>query len=206
MKISLKTIIGLSLSFSWMAFWYGYYLNRVPAEGLALNNMGDFLAGVMSPLALFWLVIGYFQQGEELQQNTKALLAQEEELSKQAKAMDKLAESTTAQLHHVVNKENLEAKPVFIFTGHSKSSDIRSYNIKNIGGEINNLRIEQNPNNLDITVNRDRLSRDEMFKISLRGHVEESFFCLSCNDKLNNQHKLIFSLDDKGKLSFDESE
>lgn len=44
------------------------------------NEWGDFLAGTMSPVAFMWLVFGYLQQGEELKQNTDALLLQQREL------------------------------------------------------------------------------------------------------------------------------
>ncbi|WP_375690938.1 hypothetical protein [Pseudooceanicola sp. LIPI14-2-Ac024] len=33
---------------------------------LDLNELGDFLAGVFGPLSIFWLVLGFFQQGSEL--------------------------------------------------------------------------------------------------------------------------------------------
>lgn len=55
-----------------------------------LNEVGDFLAGAFSPLAFFWLVVGYFQQGHELNQNTNALRMQHDELKEsvaQAKQM-----------------------------------------------------------------------------------------------------------------------
>ena len=44
------------------------------------NEFGDFLAGAFSPVAFFWLVLGYLQQQKELQQNTKALELQALEL------------------------------------------------------------------------------------------------------------------------------
>ena len=34
-------------------------------SAINLNEWGDFLAGVTAPLALFWLVIGYFQHSKE---------------------------------------------------------------------------------------------------------------------------------------------
>lgn len=49
-------------------------------KSLKLNEIGDFLAGFFSPVAFLWLVFGYFQQGEELQLNTKALELQVNEL------------------------------------------------------------------------------------------------------------------------------
>ena len=36
------------------------YLKSSAAEAMSLNEWGDFLAGVSAPLALLWLVIGYF--------------------------------------------------------------------------------------------------------------------------------------------------
>ena len=33
---------------------------------LDLNSFGDFLAGVLGPLGLFWLILSFFQQGREL--------------------------------------------------------------------------------------------------------------------------------------------
>lgn len=42
-------------------------------EGLPLNSLGDFLAGAFGPIAFFWLVLGFFQQGHELSQQAKEL-------------------------------------------------------------------------------------------------------------------------------------
>lgn len=53
-------------------------------KALALNSQGDFLAGVFGPLTLLWLVLGYFQQGIELRQNSRALHLQAKELAIQA--------------------------------------------------------------------------------------------------------------------------
>lgn len=40
---------------------------------LELNNFGDFLAGAFGPLAIFWLVLGFFQQGAELRNSIRSL-------------------------------------------------------------------------------------------------------------------------------------
>lgn len=39
----------------------------------SLNELGDFLAGIFAPIAFFWLILGYIQQGKQLDQNTRAL-------------------------------------------------------------------------------------------------------------------------------------
>ncbi|WP_259641795.1 hypothetical protein, partial [Pseudomonas syringae group genomosp. 3] len=58
---------------------------------MELNEVGDFLAGAFGPLAILWLVLGFFQQGVELRQGTEALLLQANELR----------ESVTQQAHPV---------------------------------------------------------------------------------------------------------
>lgn len=47
---------------------------------LPLNELGDFAAGVFGPLAFLWLVLGYRQQGKELNASTVALEQQVSEL------------------------------------------------------------------------------------------------------------------------------
>ena len=53
-----------------------------------------FLQAQSAPLAFLWLVIGYFQQGDELSQNTKALEQQEKALQLQ---VDELRQSVEQQ-------------------------------------------------------------------------------------------------------------
>lgn len=43
---------------------------------LDLNEKGDFLAGVFSPLAFLWLVFGYFQQGNAIKLSNQNILEQ----------------------------------------------------------------------------------------------------------------------------------
>tara|TARA_B110000483_G_scaffold205166_1_gene248609 strand:+ start:1513 stop:2319 length:807 start_codon:yes stop_codon:yes gene_type:complete len=55
----------ITTQIGWAAF------SRLPAE-----ELGSFLEGAFAPLAFLWLVIGYFLQQKELEQNTAALHAQ----------------------------------------------------------------------------------------------------------------------------------
>lgn len=66
--------------------------------GLSLNNAGDYLAGMFSPLAFLWLVLGFFQQGEELRQNTEALRLQAEELRHSVEQQRQLVDVARAEL------------------------------------------------------------------------------------------------------------
>ncbi|WP_239804614.1 hypothetical protein [Croceicoccus hydrothermalis] len=74
-------MIGLALSALYVAglvaylFWQG----QNPAD-LKLNELGDFLGGVSSPLAFLWLVLGFFQQSREIRLSGKALQLQAREM------------------------------------------------------------------------------------------------------------------------------
>lgn len=48
--------------------------------GLKLNELGDFLGGVSSPLAFLWLVLGFFQQSREIHLSNQALHLQAREM------------------------------------------------------------------------------------------------------------------------------
>jgi hypothetical protein len=56
------------------------YASHESFEGKGPNEWGDFLAGTVGPLALIWIVIGYFQQGEELRNSVNTLQLQTKEL------------------------------------------------------------------------------------------------------------------------------
>ena len=64
---------------------------------MTLNEWGDFLAGVTAPLALGWIVIGYFQYGQEIRVNTTALEWQKAELRRQAEETARLVKATEKQ-------------------------------------------------------------------------------------------------------------
>lgn len=67
--------------------------------GLTPNEVGDFLAGIFAPIALCWLVLGYYQQAKELKENTDALKKQGEEANKHTEAFNKQLEIFTSQLY-----------------------------------------------------------------------------------------------------------
>ena len=73
--------IGLALSALYVAgvALYLFVQGQNPAD-LALNELGDFLGGVSSPLAFLWLVLGFFQQSREIRLSGKALHLQATEM------------------------------------------------------------------------------------------------------------------------------
>ncbi len=93
--MSNRIIFGWSITVIWIALWaILLYCDWKSATEMKFNEWGDFFAGASAPLAFLWLVIGYFQQGEELGQNTKALNQQERALQLQ---VDELKQSVEQQ-------------------------------------------------------------------------------------------------------------
>lgn len=94
-------------------FYFGYFIGMLHVRwdelvGLKLNELGDLLAGVVGPIALIWVVLGYFQQGHELREAT----IQNAELTKVGEGQ--LREAQTAQ--KLVRERHLASfEPVFHF-------------------------------------------------------------------------------------------
>ena len=107
------------------------------------NELGDFLAGIFSPVAFFWLVIGYLMQHEELQLNRKSLNQQMKEFSKSVKISDenlKLQKKIYEENKYAERQSNL---PILYVTD-VKPDPKNCLNeilikIKNIGKKITNI-------------------------------------------------------------------
>ena len=63
-----------------------------------LNELGDFLAGVFTPLAFLWLVLGYFMQHTELALQREELKHQREELAMQREKLGEQVELLQEQV------------------------------------------------------------------------------------------------------------
>ena len=76
-------MIGLALTGVYLAglVIYLWVQGQNPAD-LRLNELGDFLGGVSSPLAFMWLVLGFFQQSREIRLSSKALHLQAREMQR----------------------------------------------------------------------------------------------------------------------------
>ena len=79
--------LGLGLTGFWILLGMIYISTVVGWGNFAvspLDDLGNFLEGAFAPLAFLWLVIGYFLQQKELEQNTDALRAQAIEIRRSA--------------------------------------------------------------------------------------------------------------------------
>ena len=143
------TILGLGLTAVWvLIFGIVIFLRYSKAGELSLNQWGDFLAGASAPLALLWLVIGYFQHGDELRLNTEALQLQQQELKLQVKetanlvdAANRQAQAAHQDLEDRRKREARQAEPEFVSAGASYSQNEVSIKLKNRGGEARMVSI-----------------------------------------------------------------
>ena len=86
-------VVGLVLTALYLAGLVIYLAvqGQNPAD-LRLNELGDFLGGVSSPLAFLWLVLGFFQQSREIRLSSKALHLQAAEMKRSVDEHRKLAD------------------------------------------------------------------------------------------------------------------
>lgn len=82
------------------------YVEWIQLLKMKPNEFGDFLAGVFGPLAFFWLVSGYLQQGVELRNNSKALMLQAEELRVSSDAL----KAQVAEMRMSVEQQTIVAR------------------------------------------------------------------------------------------------
>lgn len=127
---------------------------------LQLNEIGDFLAGVFSPLAFLWLVLGFLQQGQELGESRKALLLQAAELKNSVEQQKSLVEVSNRQLEAEIEAREAErlrqvmaAQPKLSIkreAGSLTQGVVKSeFVLKNSGHQITNLLLKCD-NSLDL--------------------------------------------------------
>jgi len=86
-RFNWRVWLGLVLTVAWLALGGAYVSARIgwgQVGSLDAATLGSFLEGAFAPLAFLWLVIGYFLQHKELEQNTEALRAQAAEIQRTA--------------------------------------------------------------------------------------------------------------------------
>ncbi|MBC3495395.1 hypothetical protein HU764_013695 [Pseudomonas sp. SWRI100] len=132
--MSFRTVLALMSTVVYL-YWFTVVVSFRVDEllSLPLNELGDFLAGAFGPLALAWLVFGYFQQGAELKQGTRALLLQADELRSSVEQQTEMVESQRLSLRN--HERSLE--PLLKLT-HDGSREIEgdyydSFTLQNLG-------------------------------------------------------------------------
>lgn len=168
-KASKLETFGLSFTKIYLVALFGgipvaFYFGMIEIKALELNELGDFLAGAFGPLAIFWLVLGFFQQGRELRFSVQALNYQAEELKNsvaQQRAMVKITERQLDLDIEVREEQNALARskelPLFQLhsrgnTGVPNSGGRRKYMfaLRNIGQSASYVRISLNSENVQL--------------------------------------------------------
>ncbi len=80
----IRTKAAVAGTVLWLSFWVYYIFVRYTWTDLwavSPNQIGDFLAGTVAPLAFLWLILGYLQQSDELRLQRKELALQRREVA-----------------------------------------------------------------------------------------------------------------------------
>lgn len=153
----LLSTLGIITTIAYMAALWWFFNGRLgEIKSMPPNNIGDFLAGIFGPLAILWLILGFFQQGVELRQNTRALDLQAEELHNSVEQQRSLVEVSRKQMEAELEairfereRQAIAARPQFVFhgVGGSFSGNKGTYTstIKNLGNTATDVIFSYDP-------------------------------------------------------------
>ena len=213
-KMNQKSLYwGMGITAVWLAVIIAFWIFGGLKPPSSLNELGDFLAGIVAPIAFLWLILGYVQQGKQLDQNTKALEQQERALQLQ---IDEMRESVKQQKElvqiqekqfFVMNQAETPILKIDIQNMKFQKNSIKGLNgwdgynlnlkIQNFGGDAIKIKIVSNQNeNLG---NIAAILRKEEVQFSLtlfERHAEHltntdlaAYFCLEFEDIFGNSMK-----------------
>jgi hypothetical protein len=216
MRTSTKWAIGVTVV--WLGGVAVYIVcNWCKFIAMEPNSLGDFLAGTMSPLALFWLVAGYRQQGEELRLNTEALRAQLRELVLQVESTKVIAESSKEQAKISRDMHNFEVentalerqakllerrsliRPDIYLNVVQRDGSIWKIEASNIGGDAFGIKIvSDNFHNAIMSDNKTRFtsSRKRAITLSDPKPFQAFFLQITCWDADENTYLFQYVFDD----------
>lgn len=150
----LLAIIGMLFTLAWLAVIVWIFRGRMGEIGqLQPNEVGDFLAGSLGPLGILWLILGFFQQGLELRENTRALDLQATELRNSTQEQRELLRATRAQVeadHAMValarEQHAQSLLPRFAFldiatVAGAAGSELR-FELRNLGASASDIRVD----------------------------------------------------------------
>jgi hypothetical protein len=95
--------ISLGITALWLAVGFLYISNVVGWTGLwrqQAPELGSFLEGAFAPLAFLWLVVGFFLQRRQLEENTATLSAQLEVMHRSAEQSEVQSRAIAADELH----------------------------------------------------------------------------------------------------------
>lgn len=130
-----RTQAGIIVTLIWSIAAVVLYLTTAES-GLRINEIGDYIAGAVAPLAFLWFILAYYQQSEEIKANTAALQTQRDEMARQVQAMadqtaalsrtaDTLLEHTRPYVISYFQSEGIQILAVLENTGSRPAQHIK---------------------------------------------------------------------------------
>lgn len=117
MFFKISSLFNWILTLGWLVIVGILWFFQSFDKPTTLNELGDFIAGAFAPLAFFWLVRGFYQQGKGLEQNSKALKLQAKELKASTDALNlqaqELKRSVNEQKNLILIQEQEQASKHF---------------------------------------------------------------------------------------------
>lgn len=161
------------------------------SKPMPLNEIGDFLAGVFSPLAFLFLYLGYKQNSESLKHQINELSSSTQALKEQVEYQADLVRISTDQLNFYREKDKFDqeqriykARPILILIRISSGTSGDRFTIKNLGGDANFIKSERPP----IDIPSLPKNGSKIFTTPYR----VDFLTLNYSDSLNNSHTTFF--------------
>jgi hypothetical protein len=104
----LRLSLGFTLVWLFLGFLYiSSQVGWVPFVSQRAPELGGFLEGAFAPLAFLWLVVGFFLQQQQLEQNTKTI-------ERQLVVMQRTAEQAEVQARAIAADEMHSRQDVFM--------------------------------------------------------------------------------------------
>lgn len=139
MKMRWITRIGIGLTLAWVVAMTTLAGTR-DILSFELNEIGDFLAGAAAPPAFVWLILAFYQQGQELRLQADEFRHSVKELARQSQALE------AALLHEEANKA------LQYFDAAIRATASKTIRLLNTFSKLSNLR---NPSNERHRINWD---------------------------------------------------
>lgn len=202
---------GIIISAIYIGLWATYALNDKQSFAvLKPNEIGDWLAGVFSPLAFAWVIIGFFQQHREIEQTRQALIIQGNELKNSVDQQKNLVNISHRQYESDIEHKRLEIKKlsprISLHLGGSIQSSPnhdQEIIIKNMGNTAYNLCIYiDNLSNVARQYDRVNTSKNETFKINFTNILQNQEIYVQYEDQIGNSYEQKYALSGGYGLEF----
>jgi hypothetical protein len=150
--------------------------------GLEPNELGDFLAGILGPIGILWLILGFWQQGDELRSSVRALELQSEELRNSVEQQKELVEVARLQFktefEELIEERNRRRRaehPTLHIANHGgQSSGVEmssTMKLTNLGADCTDVKVLNCTSEFPSVLGRTGVLRrdgDYLFKINHR--------------------------------------